>query len=90
MLNLTQNVLVFCKSPCIVKISDFGLALPCEPGNVRFHYNIIVLVLTVVQGIVGTPAYQAPEASVGLRWHAAKLDAFSLGASFFQLCVGVA
>ncbi|KAI0737123.1 kinase-like domain-containing protein [Irpex lacteus] len=64
-----MNVLVFCKSPCIVKISDFGLALPCEPGN----------------GIVGTPAYQAPEASVGLRWHAAKLDAFSLGASFFQL-----
>ena len=63
------------------KVSDFGLA-----KNIRPHGNDVTHDQTATGQIVGTPAYMAPEQSIGVP---SKLsDVYSIGAILYTLLTG--
>jgi serine/threonine-protein kinase len=65
------------REPC-VKLLDFGLARPIDAGSF----------LTESGGIVGTPAFMAPEQAQGLRDIGPQVDVWGLGVVLFASLAG--
>ena len=71
-----------------VKIGDFNIsAVTDEEAAKKFGNNINqVMNLMNEHTTLGTRGYQAPE--IGVRQYGQKVDIFSMGASFYELCYG--
>jgi serine/threonine protein kinase len=64
----------------VVKVVDFGIAKLANEAAVRQN-------LTIEGGIIGTPAYMAPERFTG-RSYDGRSDVYSLGIMLFQMLTG--
>jgi serine/threonine protein kinase len=64
----------------VVKVVDFGIAKLAGEAAVRQN-------LTIEGGIIGTPAYMAPERFTG-RNYDGRSDVYSLGVMLFQMLTG--
>ena len=65
----------------VVKVLDFGIAKLVDDATAEKH-------LTLEEGVLGTPAYMAPERLQGGSYDG-RADVYSLGVLLYQLLVGV-
>jgi serine/threonine protein kinase len=69
----------------IVKISDFGLARLCQPGDAA---SPNLTILTRENAVLGTPDYLSPEQARDLHNTDIRSDLYSLGCTFYYLLAG--
>jgi serine/threonine-protein kinase len=72
------NILVRAKDG-VIKVSDFGIAKTSDALRTGRHRTI---------GVVGSPAYMAPEQRTGVHDLDRRADIYALGIVFFELLVG--
>jgi serine/threonine-protein kinase len=73
-------------APCVVKISDFGLARLHEPE--AGAEDTAGTILTKDNAVVGTPDYLSPEQARDVHQADARSDLYGLGCTFYFLLTG--